>query len=63
MCGDISQIDYEWIEEIRNGRIGEPQRHIEIEPLEEPASEPVHEPAAPERAPAAPERQPEEVPA
>lgn len=51
----------------RMGRIGEPQRHIEIEPLENPADAPVHEPAAPERtpapAPAAPEREPEKVPA
>lgn len=52
--------------EIRMGRIGEPQRHIEVEPLENPATEPVHEPAAPERAPEpekAPAQEPEKVPA
>lgn len=40
------------------GAIGEPQRHIEIEPVTEPVSEPVHEPA-----PAQPVREPEPVPA
>lgn len=73
MCGDISNIDQAWIESlmkepiIKAGQIGEPQRHIEIEPLEEPATEPIHEPAAPERqpetVPAAPEPKREEVPA
>lgn len=38
------------------GNIGEPRREIELEPF--PASEPVHEPAAPVR-----ETEPETVPA
>lgn len=37
------------------GNIGEPQKHIEFEPM--PETEPVHEPAAPEVEP-----EPEEVP-
>lgn len=54
-------------EEIRMGRIGEPQRHIEVEPLENPADAPVQEPA-PQTVPSVPaqpqpEREPEEVPA
>lgn len=37
----------------RMGQIGEPQREIEFEPM--PATEPIHEPAAPTPAPATPE--------
>lgn len=58
MCGRIRNIDWsqitldnlvrqtlEEVVEIRNGNIGEPQRHIEFEPL--PDEVPVTEPAAP----------------
>jgi len=38
------------------GNIGEPRREIELEPF--PATEPVHEPAAPERV-----TEPEPIPA
>lgn len=58
MCGRIRNIDWsqisrdsiirrtlEEVVEIRNGNIGEPQRHIELEPMPETA--PIEEPAAP----------------
>jgi hypothetical protein len=58
MCGEyISKDVYEkanatdWfdkvLKEIRGGNIGEPQKHVEFEPLPEAA--PVEEPAAPVR--------------
>lgn len=43
---------------VEDGAIGEPQRRHTIEPIEEPSTEPVHEPA-----PAEPVREPEPVPA
>lgn len=43
------------------GDIGEPVRHIELEPLREDS--PVKEPAAPSVPAPTPEREPEQVPA
>lgn len=51
----------------RAGDIGEGQREIELEPIDVPIAEPVHEPAGPEldpvHTPAAPAPEREPVPA